>query len=373
MQRPQRLYPWLKSYLQRGFIETSGISEILSIYGLDLISRPKHSIGGERNRSLILNTSSGEKLLKKYTKNIGQSTIIQEHSILKYLAKISFPAARLEATQSGQTLVQKDKDRYALFSFVEKGFHSYDYITTPKQARRYIAVAGKMLAFLHEKLKDFVPEGYNPDGFKSKTGERWRDNEWFLSKLKICVDKTLLQAEKKNKNKSPWLLQRASDFENTLRKTIAIIDAADLPRQIIHKDYGPSNLLFRKNQPPVVLDFEIARLDWRIVDIINGWGGFCQKRSGYHLNKMKCFLDAYQTNMPLTADEFTLIPAVWKLLQIRSCINYWYSYCTTGNKMSLIRACKSVKAFDWITANHEKVIANLNNDTHSNVKTNRYR
>ncbi len=349
--RPQRIYPWLKSYLRRLSIEVGDIGEVISLYGLDLIKRPKPASGGVRNNNFILNTSRGKKFLKMYKESLGQSTIVQEHSILKYLAKIRFPAARLEVTRAGETLVQRDKDRYALFDFVGNGFCSYDYITTPNQARQYIAVAGKMLAFLHDKLKDFVPEGYNPDGFKAKTGKRWRDNEWFVSKLKICMDKAILRGEKKNNHKSLWLLQRARDLENELKQTNALIDDANLPRQIIHKDYGPSNLLFRKNELPIVIDFEIARLDWRVVDIIDGWQGFCVDRTGYNVEKMKCFLDAYQFHMPLTADEFKMIPEVWKLLQIRSCIRYWYAYCMTGNRVSLVKACKCINECDWLTTN----------------------
>lgn len=290
-------------------------------------------------------------MLKMYKESLGQSTIVQEHSILKYLEKISFPAVRIEATRIGETLVQRHNTRYALFNFVDNGFHSYDYIKTPHQSRQCIAVAGKTLALLHDKLKNFIPEGYNPDGFKSRAGKRYRDLEWFVNKLKICIDQTRSISEKKNKKKNLWLRRRAGDLENGLKKTNALIDDANLPRQIIHKDYGPSNLLFRKNALPVVLDFEIARLDWRIVDIIDGWQGFCIDRFGYNIKKMKYFLDAYQAHLPLTRDEIKLMPAVWKLIELRSCIRYWYAYCHTGDRVSLTKACKNLNETDWLAAN----------------------
>jgi Ser/Thr protein kinase RdoA (MazF antagonist) len=92
----------------------------------------------------------------------------------------------------------------------------------------------------------------------------------------------------------------------------------------------------------VVIDFEIARLDWRIVDIIDGCAAFCVHRTGNTVAKMKCFLDAYQSHMPLTADEIKLIPEVSKFFQITSCIRYWYTYSMTGNRVFLVKARKCV-------------------------------
>ena len=182
--RPQRLYPWLKSYRKRLSIETKTVEEVLSEYGLALIKRTIPASGGSRNISLIVNTSRGKGILKKYQENLGNSTIIQERSILKYLAQIDFPATRLVETKSSQTLVQRGKNRYALFDYVDGSFRSFDYIAFPKQTRQYIAIAGEMLAILHDKLADFTPQGYNPDGFKSKTGDRWRDIDWFADKFR---------------------------------------------------------------------------------------------------------------------------------------------------------------------------------------------
>lgn len=359
--RPQRLYPWLiRSYRGRLSIDTAKVEEVLAEYGLALIDRPRPASGGVRNINLIVNTSRGKGILKRYRESLGISTIIQEHSILKYLAQIGFPATRLVGTKSGHTLVQQGKNRYALFDFVDGGFRSFDYIALPRQTRKYIAIAGEMLAILHDKLTDFVPQGYNPDGFKSKTGDRWRDIEWFMNKLTFCLEKTSLQNENRGKYRYAWLLQRARELENILFHNTSVLNNTDLPRQIIHKDYNLGHLLFRKNAPPVIIDFEIARLDWRLVDIINGWQGFCKTRSGYSPNKMRVFLYSYQTHMPLTATELEFIPAVWKFLQIRECIHYWYEYSLTGgDKMLLVRACQSLKELDWVIANQNAIMTNL--------------
>ena len=69
---------------------------------------------------------------------------------------------------------------------------------------------------------------------------------------------------------------------NTLRtnlvKTENFLENANLPKQIVHVDFSRSNVLFRKNALPIVVDFEIARMDWRIIDVVNGLSAFCVRR-----------------------------------------------------------------------------------------------
>jgi Ser/Thr protein kinase RdoA (MazF antagonist) len=345
----------MKSFSRRLHVEIVKVSDILSLYGLDLIGRPKSSSSGLRSQSLIVNTSRGKKLLKRYKESLGQSTIIQEHSILKYLAQLSFPSPRLNLTEQGETIIHYDNHRFALFDYVEAGFHIYDYVLFPSQNSQFLTLAGETLGRLHAVLKNFVPEGYNPDGFRSKTGERWRNDEWIMSKLSFCLEKTQKLDKKKRKNKVRRLLNRARHFNKMMAHSNAMVFNANLPRQIIHKDYGPSNLLFLKNGSPIVLDFEIARLDWRIVDIIGGWKGFCAKRTGYSLTKMKYFLDSYRTQISLGEKELKSIPDVWKLLLIRGSIRSWHNYCETHRPASLAQTYKKIKELDWITANQERL------------------
>jgi len=336
------------------------VEEVLSEYGLYLIKKPIPTPDGSRNISLIVNTSRGKGILKSYQETLGNSTIIQEHSILKYLSQIDFPATRLVETKSSQTLVQRGKNRYALFDYVDGSFRSFDYIAFPKQTHQYIAIAGEMLAILHDKLADFTPQGYNPDGFKSKTGDRWRDIEWFANKLAFSVNKTSLRNENRRKHKYTLLLQNARKLETILFDNTYMLNRADLPRQIIHKDYSPGHLLFRKNARPVIIDFEIARFDWRLVDIIDGLRSFCMNRKGYYChNKIRTFLSNYQAQVPLTSAELKFFPSVWKLMQAWGCIFSWYQHSSIGSKGALIRACQKLKDLDWVTANQDAIMTTL--------------
>lgn len=359
--RPQRLYPWLKSYRKRQSIDTEKIDDILSEYDLYLVKKPKPSPDGFRNTSIIINTPRGKGVLKTYRKSLGDSTITLEHSILKYLSQIDFPATRVVETKSGQTLVKRGIDRHALFDYAEGSFRSFDYIAFPKQNHQYIAIAGEMLAELHKKLAAFAPQGYNPDGFKSKAGDRWRDTDWFADKLAVSLKETCLRNENFPKSEYAFLLQNATRLKSILVANTKVLNDTDLPRQIIHKDYRPSHLLLRKKASPVIIDFEIACLDWRLVDIIEGLRTFCRHRKrNYCYDKIRTFLSNYQAHSPLTSTELRFFLSVWELAQVWGCIFFWHQHTQTGSIGSLNKACKGLKDLDWVTANREIITRTLN-------------
>ena len=80
------------------------IKEILKIYGIENIENYCIPIDGNRGQNIILKTIDGKKLLKRYKSTLNKSTIIQEHSILKYLSTVKFFAPRLCDTETGETL-----------------------------------------------------------------------------------------------------------------------------------------------------------------------------------------------------------------------------------------------------------------------------
>lgn len=331
----------------------------MAAYDLEIIAAPKSLSGGNRSSSLLLPTSQGKKVLKRYKDSLTESSIVYEHSILTYLGQIDFPAPRLVATGAGEVLVCHCQHRYALFDFIEGGFQYFDYVLLPGQARQFITLAGEMLASLHDKLKKLVLQGYNPDGFKSQFEDRWRNLDWVINKLTFCVAETPRLNQNRNNGQATFLLQQASHLEQSLRQFDEVLKGAALPRLIIHADYGPYNLLFRQNAPAIILDFEMARLDWRVTELIDAWYRFGYDKLGFRLNKMKWLLDAYESRSPLTEQEWHYIPTVWKYLNIWRAVVYWHLYCETGAESYLPKACWNLKLADWMVANEADFAARL--------------
>jgi len=358
--RPDRLYQTFRSHQQRSRTDLADVRGLMAEFDLESTQKPQPLAGGNRNHSLLLHTSRGKKILKKYKQSLSQATIIHSHSILTYLAQIDFPSPRLVTTGTGQTLLRQGEDRYALFDFIESGFQYHHYLLFPGQARRFITAAGDRLALLHLALDDFTPQGHNPDGFKSKDEERWRNLDWLMNKLSRCRAETARFKRGAGQNQAARLLARADDLQEALLQLDSILGAAELPRLIIHADYGPFNLLFRKNEPAVILDFEIARLDWRIADLVLAWYRFGHDKLGFRFNKMKWFLEGYQTRWPLTKVELELLPAVWKYLYLWQGIAQWDHYCDTRQEIHLAKAHRALEMVAWMAANQATFRQNLN-------------
>ncbi len=357
--RPDRLfYNYLIVRGQRPPVDLSPIREVMARYDLEIIAAPK-LLGGNRSGSLLISTPQGRKVLKRYIDSLKDSSIIYEHSILTYLKQIDFPAPRLVTASTGEVLIRRGQDRYALYDFIEGGFQYSDYMLLPGQTRQFIALAGKMLANLHDKLKKLDVQGYNPDGFKSHSEDRWRNLEWLTNKLAFCVAETPRLSQKQNNRQANFLLQQAGHLEETVSKFDEVLKRAALPRLIIHADYGPYNLLFRPNAPAVILDFEMARLDWRVTELIDAWYRFGYDKLGFRFNKMKWLLDAYETLSPLTEQEWSYLPTVWKYLNIWRAIVYWRLYCETGTESYLPKACWCLEMMDWMVANEANFAARL--------------
>lgn len=361
--RPRWLYHRLKLRLRPPeIIKPDQVQKILTEYGLELTATPQIPAVIGRSRSLIVDTHLGKKVFKRYEMFVEPSTVVHEHSILTYLAQINFPVPRLAVTRTGETFVYKEGLTFAVFDFIE-GYRQYhNYILLPAQARRFVTAAGETLATLHEQLQGFVPEGQHPDGFKSLTGNRWRDSKWFTDKLSHCRIETprLNPAEEEASAVITVLLQRAGWMQETLHRLDNVLRVEAPSRLTIHGDYGPYNLLYKRNASLIVLDFELARLDWRITDVAKAILFFAyHRRLGFSFGKMERFLEAYRARYPIHDDELLLVPTVLQFWLIRRIIAHWHHYCRTRAGHWLAPTQEALECVNWITDNRDRLLAHL--------------
>lgn len=357
--RPDRLLQNMRAKWRHSEADLKTIEAVLAEYELELVEIPA-SGRQRRSRSLVVKTSEGKKVFKEYNQTLSQSNIRHEHSILNRLAQLKFPSPRLLTTKMSDTLACYGDQTYALFDFIEGGFHYHNYMLFPWQTRRFVAIAGEMLALLHDVMKDFVPEGHSPHGFKSHQDGQWRDLDWYLDKLAYCITKTESLDEGARVGPAARLLQQAGFLEETLIQLDAQLEAAALPRTIIHADYGPYNLLFRKNAPAVMLDFELARLDWRVADVVRAFYRFAySKKNGFRWEHIKYLMEGYQTHLLLTMDEVRLMPDVWNYWNICRCIVNWYGYWEFDNKSGLARARESLEMTGHMKRNRDEFVGLL--------------
>jgi Ser/Thr protein kinase RdoA (MazF antagonist) len=306
-----------------------------------------------RSRCLILDTSRGRVVLKEYKRTVALAAVLHEHSILQQLAIAGFPAPRVVALPSGETYLQDGDRIYALFAYIEGCIHYHNYLMLPYQARQFISAAGETLAAVHECLYGFVPEGRNLDGFRSATGSRWRDRAWCERKLERCIvrQRQFPSLDDKASPAGAMLLECAEWIARKLEDLDHRLETAELPRRIIHADYGPYNLAFGPNRSPIVMDFEIARLDWRIADLAKAIPNFSVNRLGFDWHRMAWFLSGYQAGSYLSLGELCLIPSAYQFLLLRRMLVCW-DELLVANRLQWERGIQHcLEHIRWVDAN----------------------
>lgn len=356
--RPDRWYRRLRTRKLQSNLTADLVRGVLDRYGLRL-QRPATLIAGpSRSTNVVVETDAGTKILKRYRNTVEQVAIVHEHSILNYLASISFPVPHLTSTGDGETLVEIGGRWYALFEYLEGYFQYHNSVFFPPQTRQFVTSAGQALACFHLALRDFVPAGYNPNGFKPLGGERWRELTWYRERLDWCRSEARRGGSTDGQPLSRVLSERADWIADSLSSLDDHLKAADPRRLIIHGDYGPYNLLFKKDASVVVVDLELARLDWRLTDLATGLEKFAKNRGGLDFGKMRCFLESYNGTFPMHRDELRLLPAVWRFWVLRRVVIWWHRYCQDGEVHWLVKARRALNLVRWLAAN-EGALASL--------------
>lgn len=81
-----------------------------------------------------------------------------------------------------------------------------------------------------------------------------------------------------------------------------------LPRQIVHRDFDPSNVLLIGGQVGAVLDFEFAAVDLRVVDLALALHSCVRLGTGGDATDAAVFVAGYAAVAPLTAAECRVLP-----------------------------------------------------------------
>ena len=210
------------------------------------------------------------------------------------------------------------------------------YLRSSERAR-LIFVAGATLAEFHEALGGFEPEGRHHLGFEGQD-QRSIELSWYVGTLEQLASLPDDSEEAVIPGwRVPELVQRLSMLAET-------IDHSPVEKTVIHGDYGLHNLLFERNGQVTVLDFELARVDWRLVDLVRVLSR--QKRYAG-----RAFISGYRETSDMKADEFRLLPEVWELYRLFGAIRSWQMGHDLGDSRRIATAKRRFEEADWISVN----------------------
>ncbi len=349
--RPGRVSDFINSRLRPPDIHPETVAAILSRYGLEMTAPPANLPNTRRNRNLIVHTSQGRKILKHYRADWRASTINFEHSLLSRLAELDFPAPRLVPLPDGRTWLSLETHNFCLFDFIEGANYSSSFLVRPQRVRM-MATAGRTLARLHRQLAGFLPDGRHHLGFKDYRAARHRDLAWHVEKVRELVARSRGLKKPEDRAQAGWLVNHSGQLLVGMRQLDETLQQADLPRLIIHGDYGLHNLIYQNLDSAVPVDYELARLEWRLCDLVSVVSKFRYKDGAYDFESIAGFMRAYQSDFPIAEAEWRHFPQVWKFYKLMKAVQYWSSYFeTNGPARKLASARDEILQSGWALEN----------------------
>ena len=335
--QPRRMQGWVRARAAAPRISRERAGQILEQYGLRILRSPTNLSQTWRNPLVIVRTSDGKKVLKQYRETSSPESIAHEHSIIEHLEAHDFPAVRVNRTLDGQTMVEMDGHMYGLFDHVPGRHFATVYIT--RAARRSLhRIAGRTLGRFHRAMAGFRPAASHHLGFNSDGG-RERDLEWCLSTIDQVTTDGDVRADPSASDLFAWLSDRSGYLRESLTETAEAIDGTHLPRTVIHGDYGIHNLLFLRDRTAVVHDFELARSDWRLLDI-----GITFKR--LRPANRGVFLTGYRATNEIQDAELDHLPLLWRHHLLTGAVRSWYGYARFGGVERLVTARDRIAAVE---------------------------
>ncbi len=345
--RPGRWKETLLARRRSPDIDQPTLDAILAHYHLELASGPRNMPNARRNQNLVLHTTAGKKVVKRYRTDWLSATILFEHSILNRLMGIGFAAPRLVKAPDGETCFNSQGHNYCLFDFLDGSNYSSSFLLRPQRVRM-MYTAGGTLARLHRHLQGFLPAGRHHLGFRDYNGDRWRDITWYTTALEEFGNRLQGLDDPIQRSHASWLINHSEKILREIDSVGKRLAAANLPRLIIHGDYGLHNLLYQSIDFAVPVDFELARLEWRLCDLVSVVSKFRYTNGSYDLESITHFLRAYQREFPIPENEWEWMPLVWKFYKLTKAVQYWSSFFeTNGPTRKLVSAREEILQSSW--------------------------
>lgn len=147
------------------------------------------------------------------------------------------------------------------------------------------------------------------------------------------------------------------------------LSAQNLPQQLIHRDYGPGNVLAEQGRISAVLDFEFAGMDRRLFDlcVALSWWPVRLMGTGREWELIDALGQAYTASFPLIEQELLALPAALRMRDNTSLVYRMGRYLAGLETMQTIQE-RVQHAFwreTWLIANYEQFVQHAMGWQHS--------
>ena len=254
--------------------------------------------GNLRAPKKIIKTNTGLYLLKR--RPHGKDDVyhvVFAHSIQLHLKKHGFPVAQIIPTENRNTALLLNEHVYEMFSFIE----GVRYDRKESACRD----AGCCLADFHKTVQGLEISLHPPHSSYHKNPNVVHQ----LEQLKQITSRSDKDLSTTGKN--------LFDLYGQTGERVDSLGYPSWPEQIVHADWHPGNMLFRKDQVVAVLDFDSAKIAPAVTDIANGLLQFslvaghkdpAQWPDHPDGNSMAAFAQGYQQKTKIEPEEIQAVP-----------------------------------------------------------------
>src|SRR5688572_5007725 len=262
--------------------------------------------GSRKAPKLLINSENGKYLLKRRARGKDDPfKVAFAHAIQLYLASKQFPLPHLIGTK---------KDNNSMLQWRNTVYELFEYIPGQSYPQTLEATfdSGRILGLYHKLLLDFKSDFQPPTGSYHMAPSV----DAGMRQIPITLAGQLPEEE---------LMAILNFLIESYRYSADMVEGLGMegwPRQIVHADWHPGNMLYRDNHVVAVIDYDSARLLQRIIDIANGALQFSIVGGDEDVSKwpdyvdesrFKRFLRGYDEAMLLSQAEIRCIP--WLMIE----------------------------------------------------------
>jgi Ser/Thr protein kinase RdoA (MazF antagonist) len=192
---------------------------------------------------------------------------------------------------------------------------------------------------MHDLLGPFQPDAAHHLSLSAASDDRARHLAWFLDELDVLPTRVPSGTAEAGELHGA-LADRAGEIADQLVELDRAIGRADLPRTVIHGDFGLHNLIFRPDGTAVVTDFELARRELRLIDLV-----IVLSRTPH--KDAEAFLSAYIDETSVSSDEWRQLANVWRYYRLTGAVQSWSNHFAHGGVDRLRTARARLAEAEW--------------------------
>lgn len=336
----------------RETFEAAELAVVLSYYDLGVIeSLTEFPRGSRRSPKVGIVCDRGKFLLKRRAPRRSHPDRVRfSHRVQLHLASVGFPVARLVSTRDRPQTYINLKDRiYELFEFIP----GQPYERTAEEAQD----AGEVLARFHDAMDAFdTPASLPPPlgDFHDASAVR---TALYSSAPRLSMHDSFVGTESDLAD----LVRSLMEAYDTSATRINSLGFESWPMRIIHSDWHPGNILFKRRKVAAVLDYDSVRSSRAAVEVANGALQFSIMAGGDPATwaaeidgkRYRAFVEGYESLHALSGAECESLPHLMIEALIAECV---HPIAETGSvgRWGGYRVLQMVRRkVSWLEANAE--------------------